>query len=205
MTKDPIVMASNAVLQYQTIVSRNIAAQEIAVLTVGAIQAGATNNVIPASALVKLNLRWFNERTRTTLLDGIKRINEGIAIANGLYKESYTTNLMKGNVFPMVNDVALTNKINKALTAVLPPEKIITDVPAIMGSEDFNHLVLGNKKTVCNFIFIGTANTDAMAKALREGQKAPFFNHNGNYQVDLGAIPLGVVIGATAVLEMFRK
>lgn len=62
LTKDPIVMASNAVLQYQTIISRNLAAQDAGVLTVGAIHAGADNNVIPASAVVKLNLRWFTEK-----------------------------------------------------------------------------------------------------------------------------------------------
>lgn len=205
VTKDPIVMASNAIVQYQNIISRTIAAQDVAVLTVGAIHAGVDNNVIPASALVKLNLRWFNEKTRNVLLEGIKRINEGIAVANGLPKELYPTILMKGNVFPLVNDEALTIKINKALTSVLAPDKIITNTPAIMGSEDFNHLVSGNKKTVCDYVFIGIANADAMAKAVKEGKRAPFYNHNGNYQVDLSAIPLGTVIGATAVLEMFRK
>lgn len=204
VTKDPIVMASNAVMQYQTIISRNIAAQDVAVLTVGAIHGGGDNNVIPASVVVKLNLRWFTEKTRNTLLDGIKRINEGIAVANGLPKEMYPTILMKGFVFPQVNDVALTNKINKALTTVIAPEKIITNTPPIMGSEDFNHLVLG-KKTVCNYIFVGTANADAVAKALQEGKRAPFYNHNGNYQVDLAAIPLGTEIGVTALLELFKK
>lgn len=205
VTKDPIVMASNAVLQYQTIISRSISAQDVAVLTVGAIHAGGDNNVIPASAIVKLNLRWFTEKTRTVLLDGIKRINEGIAVANGLPKELYPTILMKGNVFPLVNDVALTNKINKALNAVIAPEKIITNTPAIMGSEDFNHLVLGNKKTVCDYVFVGTANADAVTKALQEGKRAPFYNHNGNYQVDLSAIPLGTMIGVTSLLELFKK
>ena len=205
VTKDPIVMASNAIIQYQTIISRSIAAQEVAVLTVGAIHAGGDNNVIPPSAIVKLNLRWFNEKTRNVLLEGIKRINEGIAVANGLPRESYPTILMKGNVFPLVNDVTLTNKINKALTAIIKPEKILTNTPAIMGSEDFNHLVLGNKKTVCDYIFVGTADPDAVAKAVQEGKRAPFYNHNGNYKVELSAIPSGTVIGATAMLEMFKK
>jgi len=88
VTKDPIVMACNAVVQYQTIISRSIAAQDVAVLTVGAIHAGADNNVIPPSATVKLNLRWFTEKTRNVLLEGIKNINDGIAIANGLPKKS---------------------------------------------------------------------------------------------------------------------
>lgn len=82
-SKDPILMACNAVLQYQTIISRNMPAQDAAVLTVGAIQAGSDNNVIPASAVLKISIRRFDEKTRNILLDGIKRINEGIAVANG--------------------------------------------------------------------------------------------------------------------------
>lgn len=204
-TKDPIVMACNAVMQYQTIVSRNIAAQDVAVLTVGAIQSGIDNNVIPASATLKLNLRWFNEKTRNTLLDGIKRINEGIAIANGLSKEQYPTIKMKGNVFPLENDLTLTNRINAALSSVITPQNIYTNIPSLMVSEDFHHLVIGNNKTVYDFIRVGIANPDAYTKAIQEGKKAPFFYHAGNYQVDLGAIPLGTQIGATALLAMFKK
>jgi hippurate hydrolase len=95
LAKDPIVMGSTAVMQYQTIISRSIAAQDAAVLTVGAFQSGIENNVIPPSALLKLNLRWFNEKDRNILLDGIKRINEGIAIANNLPKDMYPTIKMK--------------------------------------------------------------------------------------------------------------
>ncbi len=53
-------MAAQAVLAYQTIISRNLDPQQPAVLTVGAIEAGRDNNVIPASAVLKLNLRWFS-------------------------------------------------------------------------------------------------------------------------------------------------
>lgn len=205
VTKDPVVMACNAVMQYQTIISRSIAAQDAAVLTVGAIHSGGDNNVIPASAVVKLNLRWFTEKTRNVLLDGIKRINEGIAVTNGLSKEMYPSVLMKGSVYPQVNDAAVANRVNKALATVITPEKIITNLPPIMGSEDFNHLVIGNNKTVCDYVWVGTARPDWYAKAVSEGKTAPFYNHNGNYQVDLAAIPLGAVIGATALLELFRK
>lgn len=205
VAKDPIVMASNAIQQYQTIISRNIAAQDAAVLTVGAIHSGGDNNVIPASAVVKLNLRWFTEATRNTLLDGIKRINEGIAVANGLPKESYPSILMKGSVYPQVNDTLLAARINKALGQVLIPDNIISNFPAIMGSEDFNHLVLGNKKTVCDYVWVGTAHADDMLRAAQEGKTSPFYNHNGNYKVDLSAIPLGTVIGAMGLFELFKK
>ena len=205
LTKDPVVMACNAVMQYQTIISRSIAAQDVAVLTVGAIHSGGDNNVIPAMAVVKLNLRWFNDRIRNVLLDGIKRINEGIAVSNGLSKENYPSILMKGSVYPQVNNAVVASRVNKALSSVITPEKIITNTPPIMGSEDFNHLVLGNNKTVCDYVWVGTARPDFYAKALSEGKTAPFYNHNGNYQVDLAAIPLGTEIGVTALLELFKK
>ena len=204
-TKDPIVMACNAVMQYQTIISRNIAAQDVAVLTVGAISAGTDNNVIPASAIVKVNLRWFNEQTRSTLLEGIKRINEGIAVANGLAKEQYPTIKMKGKVFPLENNAELTNKINAALNTVITSENILTNKPASMGAEDFQHLVIGNNKTICNYIHVGIVNPSAYAKAKEEGKKSPFFMHASNYQVDLGGIPLGTEIGATALLAIFKN
>lgn len=204
-TKDPVVMGSMAVMQYQTIISRNIGAQDVAVLTVGAFQAGNSNNVIPASALLKLNLRWFNEATRTTLLNGIKSINEGIAVATKLPKELYPTITMKGNAYPLVNNQQMVTKINTALSTVIDPKNIITNTPALMISEDFHHLVLGNKKTIYDFMFVGTANGTAVANAKREGKEYPFYNHNSNYEVDLAAIPLGTVIGATTLVDLFKK
>ena len=74
-----------------------------------------------------------------------------------------------------------------------------------MGSEDFHHLVLGNKKTIYDYIKVGVADPSAYAKAIQEGKKAPFFHHAGNYKVELPAIPLGTEIGATALLAMFKK
>ena len=205
-TKDPVLMACNAVLQYQTIISRNIAAQDVAVLTVGSIQAGTDNNVIPSSAVVKINLRWFNDKTRNILLDGITRINEGIAVANGLSKEQYPTIKMKGNFTPLENNVALTTKINTALSTVLDSDNILTRNLSAMSSEDFQKLVTGrNSNTPYNYIKVGIVNPAKFARALEEGKKAPFFHHAGNYEVDLRAIPLGTEIGATALLAVFNK
>jgi hippurate hydrolase len=205
VAKDPIVMACNAVMQYQTIISRQIAAQDAAVLTVGAIHGGVDNNVIPPSAVVKLNLRWFTDKTRNVLLDGIKKINEAVAIGNDLPQELYPSLLMKSTVYPLVNDTALNYRINTALSSVIETNNILTAVPAMMGSEDFHHLVKEYPKTVYDYIKVGTANASMVAKAKLEGKDAPFYNHNGNYQVDLAAIPLGTVIGTTALMELLKK
>ena len=62
---DPVVMAAATVLRLQTIVSREVAASQAAVVTIGALQAGTKDNVIPDEALLKLNVRTFDEQVRT--------------------------------------------------------------------------------------------------------------------------------------------
>jgi metal-dependent amidase/aminoacylase/carboxypeptidase family protein len=68
-----------------------------AVITVGSVQAGNDNNVIPSSALLKINLRWFTEEDRSTMLAAIEQINQSIASAYNLPAELYPTTLMKGS------------------------------------------------------------------------------------------------------------
>jgi hippurate hydrolase len=203
--KDPIIMASEAIMEYQTIVSRSVNPQTPAVLTVGSVQAGDANNVIPPSALVKINLRWFTKETRNILFSSIYRIDSGIAIANGLKPDMYPTNVTKGFCMPLVNDTNLVAKVNATLVNNVAKGSLVTSgFPAAMGSEDFQHLVLGNNKTVCDYLFIGTAPLDKMAEAKKAGKEAPFYNHNGNYMVDLGGIPFGVKVGVTALLSVMK-
>lgn len=202
--KDPIVMAANAILQYQTIISRNTDPQRATVLTVGAITAGIDNNVIPGSATLKLNLRWFSEKDRNSLLDGIKRINEGIAVSNGLPKELYPTINMKQYVTPLKNDKELVDRINPILEKIAGPGKNL-QFPPVMGSEDFHHLVKDHPKAAYDYILVGIANQEVFQKSNKEGKFFPFFNHNGDFEVDLSAIPFGVTMGTAALVEAFKK
>ena len=65
---DPVVMAAATVLRLQTIVSREVAPTDAAVVTVGSLQAGAKENVIPDEAIIKLNVRTFDEDVRNGCL-----------------------------------------------------------------------------------------------------------------------------------------
>ena len=80
---DPVVMAAATVLRLQTIVSREVAASQAAVVTVGALQAGTKDNVIPDEALLKLNVRTFDDDVRRRVLDAIERIVNAEAAASG--------------------------------------------------------------------------------------------------------------------------
>lgn len=205
LTKDPVMMAVNAVTLYQQIISRNSNPKHPVVLTVGSIQAGSANNVIPAESLVKLNLRWFNDEDRNILLDGIKRVNNGIAVANGLKDSLYPATVMKGWCVPMVNDEELTRIVEKGLKENVSGVKFMTekDIPPIMGSEDFQHLVIHNTKKTYFYANVGIARPELYEKSMKEKGEPPFYNHNGNYDVDLNAIPLGTRIATYGLLTIF--
>jgi hippurate hydrolase len=207
LAKDPVVMAAAAIMQYQVIVSRAIDPQKAAVLTVGSVQAGSDNNVIPSNALVKINLRWFDEKDRKLMIDGIKRINEGIARAYNLPDSMMPAMLMKGWSYPLVNSDTLTQVVVDALRTVVPDNQIIREdkFPAVMGSEDFHHLVVHNKKKNYCYINVGTADPELFAAAVKAGKQIPFSGHNGDYQVDPNAIPFGIRAAASALIAVFSQ
>jgi amidohydrolase len=202
---DPVVMSANAILQYQTIISRNFDPQSAAVVTVGSVQAGIDNNVIPGSALLKINTRYFNNKDRDFMVSSINRIDSGIALANNLPPSLYPVLKMKGRVSPLVNDTAMVAKVNVALEKYVGPGKNITGMPPVMGSEDFHHLVVNNKVKVYDYLLVGIAHPADVAKANKAGMMFPYFNHNSDFKVDLSAIPFCTSLGAVALMEVFRK
>jgi hippurate hydrolase len=78
-TIDPVVMAAATVMRLQTVVSREIAATDDAVITVGSLQAGSSANIIPNEAMLQLNIRTFDDQVRDQVLSSIKRIVNGEA------------------------------------------------------------------------------------------------------------------------------
>ncbi|HWI79703.1 MAG TPA: amidohydrolase, partial [Ramlibacter sp.] len=71
---DPVIMAAATTLRLQTIVSRELAPSEPAVLTIGALQAGTKENIIPDDATIKLNMRTYDEGVRDHMLKAVSRI-----------------------------------------------------------------------------------------------------------------------------------
>lgn len=204
MTIDPVVMAAQAVLAYQTIVSRNLDPQASAVLSVGSIVAGRDNNVIPDLAVLKLNLRWFTTEVREQMLKRIDEINKGVAMAAGVAKDRMPTRLMKGKAGPLVNDKELIGRINPSLATLMGKGLVIDQFPAVMGSEDFQEAFkpLG---TPYAFLLIGVAPAEMFAKAKAAGRPFPYSNHNPDFFVDLAAIAVGAKVNAVAVLSIVAK
>ncbi|MCB5195716.1 amidohydrolase [Deefgea salmonis] len=204
MTIDPIVMSAQAVLAYQTIISRNLDPQAAAVLSVGAIEAGRDNNVIPETALLKLNLRWFTPEVRAQILRRIDEINQGIAVAAGVPADKMPVRTMKGHSGPLINQRELVETINPALVQLLGADQVIDQFPAVMGSEDFQE-VFNLHQTPYVFILVGVAPLAQFTAARAKGQPFPYSNHNPNFFVDLAAIPIGVKANAVAALSVLKK
>jgi metal-dependent amidase/aminoacylase/carboxypeptidase family protein len=205
LAKDPVIMAASAILDYQSIASRQVSAQSPHVITVGSVLAGSANNIIPESATLKVGIRWFSEADRQTMRLGINKVDSGIALANNLPLKLYPTVTERGFGYPVKNDTAMTAKINTTLGQLMPHDHNLTDRPAWMASEDFPFLIGNKKNAVYDYMFVGVANPAWFERALAAGKEYPFFNHNPNFEIDLAAIPFGVAVGATSVLELFRK
>lgn len=204
MTIDPVVMAAQAILAYQTVVSRSLDPQSSAVLSVGSIVAGRDNNVIPEQVVLKLNLRWFTPEVREKMLQRIDEINQGIAVAAGVGKDKMPTRLMKGNSGPLINDAALVARINPSLEALMGKSNANVNLPAVMGSEDFQE-AFKSRKVPYAFILVGVAPPQLFAKAQAKGLPAPYANHNPDFFVDLAAIPIGAKVNTVAILSILAK
>ncbi|WP_037580516.1 amidohydrolase [Phaeacidiphilus oryzae] len=114
-TVDPVVMAASTVLRLQGVVSREIAATDSAVVTVGSLRAGFKENIIPDDAELKVNVRSFDPEVRERVLAAIKRIVNGEAQASGAPKDPEFSPL---NAFPLtVNSDRATARVMAALGA----------------------------------------------------------------------------------------
>jgi amidohydrolase len=133
-TIDPVVMAASTVMRLQAVVSREVAMTDSAVLTVGTIQAGRSENVIPDKALLRLNMRTFDNEVRNRVLSAARRIIEAEASASGSPKPPAFSVLSE---YPVTrNDEAETLKVVAALKARFGEERVMEVTPAT-ASEDF--------------------------------------------------------------------
>lgn len=136
-TIDPVVMAAAAVLRLQTVVSREIAPHDTAVVTVGTLHAGTKNNIIAPSATLGISVRSFDETVRARVLDGVDRILRAEAQASGSPQDP---TVEWGERYPVtVNDVEATARVNAAFAAEFGTEAVL-EPGALSGSEDVGNL-----------------------------------------------------------------
>ena len=174
---DPVVMAASTVLRLQTIVSREIAAAESAVLTVGALQAGTKENVIPDEAILKINVRTYDEGVRKRVLAAIERIVKAEAAASGAPREPEIKPLDR--YAAVRNDPDAEQRVVSALTRHFPGR--VRETLPTSASEDFG--CFGTAWHVPSvFWFVGGIDQALFEQVQRSGRLGEIpTNHNPRF------------------------
>lgn len=169
-TKDPIVLASRIVGSLQTLVSREVDPQDAAVVTVGSIHGGAKHNIISDEVTMLLTVRSYSDETRKMLLDGIRRVAEGEAIAAGMPKDRMPDVTIADNEFTPAtyNTPELTARVASLLKKNFGEQRVVA-TPPVMGGEDFSEFYRADKANVESLIFwvggVPQAEYDAAKKS----------------------------------------
>ena len=174
---DPVVAGASIVMALQTIVSRNVAPLQMSVITVGSLQAGEANNVIPQSATLKLSVRSLDRGVRQLLNQRIREVVEGQAQSFGV-KASID---FQGGYPVLVNTQAETDFARQVALDLVGAENVELQTVPLTGSEDFAFML---EQVPGSYLFIGNGDEAS-------GGHGACMVHNPNYDFDDGNIAIG--------------
>lgn len=133
LAADPVVAGSAIVMGLQSIVARNVDPQHMAIITVGALQAGVANNVIPQTATLRLSVRSLDRDVRVLLEQRITELVHAQAQSYGV-----TADIDYQRGYPvLVNHPAETDFARTVAEELVGPARVVRQGPALTGSEDF--------------------------------------------------------------------
>lgn len=172
---DPIVAGAQIITALQTIVSRQTAAVEPAVVSVCMVTSGQAYNIIPGDMQITGSTRTFSRETRAALPGKMERLVRGITSACGA---DYRFEFIKG-YSSVINDEMLTQNVERLLSEQFGKEKV-QQIDPLMPGEDFSAF-----SEICPgcFIELGTKNPEKHCDAP---------HHNKNYRLDEDAMVYGV-------------
>ena len=180
---DPLVAGAALVMSLQTIVSRNVAPMDAAVVSVGAFISGDAGNVIPQNATLRLSVRTRLAETRTLVLNKIRSITKATAEA---YNVSFEFREGPPGAI-LVNDPSHTETCCAIARKTFGDDKVFMPGPTFMGSEDFAFYAQQVPAVYC---FIGNGDTPNV--------------HHPMYVFDKSNLPVGAAYWV-AVAEHYLK
>ena len=181
---DPVPVACEIVQAFQTLVTRRVNVFDPAVLTIARIEAGTTRNVIPETASLLGTVRTVSEATRERVLEGVRRVAEGVAAAHGA---EVGIELIRG--YPVtVNDADFAGFVLDTAGALLGPERAHAMSHPVMGSEDFSYVL--------------QRVPGAMANLGTRPENGPVFpNHSNRMLVNESALATGIAMHVAVALR----
>ncbi|PRD66081.1 M20 aminoacylase family protein [Malikia granosa] len=179
---DPVVAGASIVMALQTIVSRNVAPLQMSVITVGSLQAGEANNVIPQRATLKLSVRSLDRGVRQLLNQRIREVVEGQAQSFGVQASID----FQGGYPVLVNTQAETDFARQVALELVGADNVELQTVPLTGSEDFAFML---EQVPGSYLFIGNGDEAS-------GGHGACMVHNPNYDFDDGNIAIGAAFWA---------
>ncbi len=167
---DPIVVAAHIVTALQAIVSRNVGAQESAVISVTKLHSGTAWNVIPDEAILDGTVRTFDEKVRARIRERFNQVVAGVAAA---YGARATVRWIQGPP-AVVNDASLASTAEQVASEI--GLNSVRPLPSPAG-EDFSFY---QKEVPGLFLFLGTSGPNEW--------------HHPGFDLDERALPLGAYL-----------
>ena len=184
---DPITIAAEIVLGLQLMVTRRIHVFDPAVVTIGQISAGTTNNIIPDSAFLYGTIRTVSEATRAEVRAGVRRVAEGIAAAHGAAAD---IDLEAG--YPVtVNDPAFTAFVQDTARGLIGGERVVEMPAPRMGAEDVSYVL---QQVPGAMAYLG-------ARPAAEDPATAPHNHSNLVVFDESAMAVGVALYAAVAIR----
>ncbi|MEW5940697.1 MAG: amidohydrolase [Chloroflexota bacterium] len=187
-TIDPVLAAAQVIGAAQSIVSRNVAPLETAVVSFTMIHSGTAFNVIPQEAELEGTIRTFDGRVRLRVLERFERVVRGVAEALGCQVEMNVKQLTPA----LVNADEVTASVQQTARRVLP-EADHDDAPYLtMGAEDMAFM---QEKVPGCYFFVGSADRE---RGLNYG------HHHPKFDFDEEALVRGVALMASAAADILK-
>jgi hippurate hydrolase len=191
LAADPIVVAAQIVLGLEVMVTRSIDVFDPAVITIAHVTAGTTTNIVPEKAYLEGTMRTVSETTREATRAHIRRVVEGIALANGVAAE---VDIEPG--YPVtVNDPGFTEFVADVARELLGADAVRPMKAPIMGAEDFSY-VLQQVRGALAFLGGRPSRLDPLT--------APQ-NHSNRVVFDEAVMATGAALYAAVALEHLAR
>ncbi len=187
-TVDPIFASAQIVNALQSIVARNVAPLETAVVSVTAIRSGDAFNVIPQEAELRGTIRTFDLKVRERVLQRFEEIVMGVAQSLGCAAQIDLKRVTPATT----NDAAIAAKVQETTRRVLPESNLSTAPFVTMGSEDMGFML--EQVPGCYFL-IGSANRE---RGLNYG------HHHPKFDFDEKALERGAALMASAAADLLK-
>jgi hippurate hydrolase len=198
-TKDPVALAGRIITALQTIISRENDPFQPAVITVGSIHGGTKHNIIPDEVALQLTIRSYDSVQQQRLIDSIKRVVNGEAVAAGIPERLMPS--FRGGTFgqPTLNDTPMATRLKAQFEAKLGKDRVV-DLDPSMASEDFQYFGLEAKIPSVIYWLGGVGK--AQWEAANAGGPAIPSLHNSGWAPDPAPTIATGVESMTAAVEM---